>query len=111
MEEWMSGKMRFYCLLVAAIALGLLIAFIDSSPGWDDTGISAGMIFLASALFGAISPERAWLWALAVGSWIPFLSILHQHNYGAFLALAFAFPGAYAGALLRKLASRERRAR
>jgi hypothetical protein len=32
-----------------AIAAGLLIADIDSRPAWDDTGITAGMIF-----FGAL---------------------------------------------------------
>ena len=98
----MSGGMRFFFLLVASCAVGLMIAWIDSSPGWDDTGVTAGMVLIASAIVGALSPGRAWLWAFAVGSWIPVLGILRQHNYGSILALVLAFIGSYAGAFLRK---------
>ena len=89
----------------AAIGVGYVIAAVDSSPGWDDTGITAGVVFGASMVFGAIHPKRAWLWALAVGLWIPLLGILQHQNYGTVLALAFAFAGAYAGAFGRKLLS------
>ena len=40
---------------------------VDSRPGWDDTGITAGLILLACAGLGMAMPERAWLWALLGG--------------------------------------------
>ena len=93
-------------MALAALALGLAIGLVDTSPGWDDTGITAGALMIASALFGAVDPPHAWLWALAIGIWIPALNIAMHHTYGSLIALAFAFAGAYAGALARKLLTR-----
>jgi hypothetical protein len=89
-------------LLFAAIAMGLLIARIDSRPTWDDSGITAGMVFLAAAIFGAIRPSWAPVWAVAVGAWVPLFGIVSSQNYGSLLALAPALAGAYAGALARR---------
>src|SRR3954453_23783938 len=94
-----------WLLVPLAAAAGGAIAVVDARPGWDDTGITAGAVFGTSLVFGAIRPERAWIWALAVGLWIPLLGILRHQNYGTLLALAFAFAGAYAGAFGRKLFS------
>jgi hypothetical protein len=96
---------RWAGLVLAALVLGLAIALVDSSPGWDDTGITATALLLACALFGAAGPAHAWLWAAAVGMWIPALNIARHHdhpNYGSLLALAFAYAGAYGGAFARK---------
>ena len=95
--------------LLLAIALGLLIAWVDSRPSWDDSGITAGMVFLTAAFFGALRPSRAPLWALAVGVWIPLFGIILHQNVGSLLALAVAFFGAYAGALARKARGAPRR--
>jgi hypothetical protein len=92
-------------LLIAAIALGLLIAWVDSRPAWDDTGITVGAVFLTAALFGAIRPDRPWIWTLAVGVWIPLFGITVHHNSGSLLALVPALLGAYAGALARRAIS------
>jgi hypothetical protein len=86
-------------LLFAAIALGLLIAWVDSRPTWDDSGITAGMVFLTAALFGALRPSWALIWAVAVGVWVPLVGIVSSRNYGSLLALAPALIGACAGAL------------
>lgn len=91
-------------MLGIAVFVGLVIAYIDSRPTWDDTGITAFSIFGACALFAVISPRRPWAWALAVGMWVPLAGILISHNYGGILALLFAFAGAYAGMLVRRLA-------
>jgi hypothetical protein len=91
-------------LLVLAVGLGLLIAWVDARPTWDDAGITAAMLVLAAALFGALRPSSAWLWALATGIWIPFWGILANHNYGSLLALIIAFLGAYGGAFARRAA-------
>ena len=89
---------RFVLLRLLALMLGTLISLVDSSPGWDDTGVSAAMVLTASGLLGALHPERAWVWALAVGSWIPLLGIALGHGYESVVALAFALAGAYIGA-------------
>jgi len=82
---------------------GALIALVDSSPGWDDTGVSAAMVLTASGLVGALHPQGAWVWALAVGLWIPLLGLVFDRfDYASLLALAFASVGAYAGAFAGK---------
>ncbi len=45
-------------LLVAAIVLGLAIAYVDARPGWDDTGISAGAMTLAAGTLGLMGPRK-----------------------------------------------------
>ena len=90
-------------LLPIALGLGLLLAFIDTRPNWDDTGIIVGAIVLSCASLGALAPERPWLWALAVGIWIPIFEIAPGGNFGALLALAFAFAAAYGGMGCRRL--------
>ena len=93
---------QFLAIILLAVAAGLVIAWVDSRPTWDDAGITAGMIFLVAALFGALRPSRAAVWALAVGAWVPLFGIAMHGNFGSLLALAVAFFGAYAGALARK---------
>jgi hypothetical protein len=96
-------RMLLLGLVLVALILGLLLALMDTRPGWNDTGISAFALLAVCAVFGMVSPGRAWLWVLAVGLWMPLLNIAFYHNYGAILAIAFAFVGAYAGAFARKL--------
>jgi hypothetical protein len=92
-----------WLLLLGALALGLLLALVDMRPGWDDTGVSAAAVFAAAAVFGATRPSRAWLWALAVGLWIPVLGIVVRGNVEALIALVPALLGAFAGAAARRL--------
>ena len=83
--------------LLVALILGALIAWVDSRPTWDDSGITAGVLLLVCAGFGAIRPRFAWLWAFAVGAWIPLAGIVIAHNYGSIIALGIALIGAYLG--------------
>ena len=99
----MRTRMYFVFLVLTSLMLGMLIFMVDSSPGWDDTGVSAAMVLVASGLMGAIHPARAWVWALAVGSWVPLMGFALDpagFDPASVLALAFATAGAYAGALL-----------
>ena len=91
-----------FVLVPFALALGFAVARVDSSPGWDDTGVSAAAVLGVSGLFGVLYPARPWLWALAVGAWIPAFGIVRELNYASLLALVFSFAGAYAGALVRR---------
>jgi hypothetical protein len=89
-------------MLTLAMGLGISIAYVDSRPTWDDSGVTAFALFFIAAAFGFMAPRWAWAWALALGVWIPLLGVLRTGNYGSLLALLFAFAGAYGGMLLRK---------
>jgi hypothetical protein len=55
-----------------------------------------------------VAPRRPWLWALAIGIWIPAETIMRQHSLGSLmmlLVLAFPFGGAYAGVAVRRVLS------
>lgn len=100
-----KSRARVRLLLPLALALGLLMAYVDSRPTWDDTGVSALAVLLTCGLLGLIEPTQPYLWATAIGWWFPALSILLHGNYGAFMALGVAFLGAYGGHVVRRLAA------
>ena len=50
-------------LLMGAATLGMAIAWVDSRPNWDDTGITAGTLFLMCDS-GRCQPQAA----LAMGA-------------------------------------------
>jgi hypothetical protein len=102
LQSYKGEVMRQYIPMITAVDVGLLIAYVDSRPNWDDTGITAGAVFLGAAIFAAIDPRRPWRWALAVGLWIPLWAIVATRNYGSLLALAVAFAGVSIGYLFRQ---------
>jgi hypothetical protein len=82
-------RINFVFLVLSALMLGLLIFMVDSSPDWDDTGVSAAMVLAASGLMGAIHP----VWALAVGSWVPLMGFaLDPAGFHPASVLALALP-------------------
>ena len=91
----------FPLVLGLAILCGAAITYIDSRPSWDDTGITAGAVLLTCAVFAFLSPSRWWVWALAIGFWIPAVGILRANNYASLLAIAVALIGAVVGMALR----------
>ena len=88
-------------LLPLAVACGLAIAWVDSRPTWDDTGVTAGALVLTAGLFGLLAGRRPWLVALCVGAWLPLFE--NARASVALAVLAFAFAGAYAGYAVRRL--------
>jgi hypothetical protein len=94
-------------LFTAAIASGITIAYVDSRPTWDDTGVTAAtMVFVAGCL-GLLGPRRPWAWALLVGIWIPAYAIARAPSLSALamlLVLLFPLAGAYAGMVVRRWA-------
>lgn len=96
-------------LFAASVALGLAIAWVDSRPNWDDSGITAGALLLSSGLLGLIAPRRPWRWALALGVWIPLELLLRRAALASLASglVIFLFPliGAYTGMGLRRLFS------
>ncbi len=92
-------------LILIAIVIGHIFAYIDSRPNFDDTGILAFAIAITCAIIAYCYPRRPWLWALCVGIWIPLHNYIHGGNFGSILALGFAFAGAYLGAAIGKRAA------
>jgi len=100
-----------WVLLIVAVTMGLAIAWVDSRPHWNDDGISAGALLLGAGILGMIGPRRPWLWALAIGAWIPLYLIAgritaHTFTLGAMsylIILAFPMAGAYAGMAVRRM--------
>jgi hypothetical protein len=91
-------------LLALAILSGLFIAYFDSRPTWDDTGITVGAILLSSGLLTLLGHRRPWLIALAIGSWTPLYETYASHNFSLpgiilfpLIVLLISFIGAYAG--------------
>ncbi len=82
---------------VVAMAIGVGVAFIDSSPGWDSTGVTAGLLFLGAGAAAAIGRDQPWLWALLVGLPTPILETVRDGNVGSWLALVLAALGAAVG--------------
>jgi hypothetical protein len=89
-------------LAALALAAGVVIGLVDSSPGWDSTGITAGALFLAAAVFAGLARDRPWLWALLVGLPTPILAIARTGNTDSVLALGFAAAGAALGWAVRR---------
>lgn len=93
---------RTLVILVAALTAGLAIGYVDSRPTWDDTGITAGCIFLAAAILAAMRPRAAWLVGLAVGTPVLGYSVVLHGNFGSAIAIAIGLAGAGLGYLLGK---------
>jgi hypothetical protein len=92
-------------LLVLAAVVGLTIAYVDSRPGWDHTAVTAFSLLLSAAVIGFIGSERPWLWALAIGVWIPLHALVRAQSPDSLtmlLALTFPYAGACAGLLARR---------
>jgi len=93
--------MKQKLLLVAAVVFGLLVTYVDSRPTWDDTGITVFALLIGSGIVGLLAQKRPWIFALAIGVWLPLWYILTRHDLSMLIVLAFPFIGIYAGWLLR----------
>ncbi len=97
-------------LLTLAGSLGIVIAYVDSRPTWDDTGVTALSMLLSAGVFGFAGPQRPWAWALAIGIWIALHQIRHAPTLGSvagcLVILSFPLSGAYIGQFCRRTCSR-----
>ena len=94
-------RWRSWVLLALAVGCSVAIAYVDSRPTWDDTGITAGVLVCVCGLLGLAAPRRAWIWALVVGGGIPIAAVITGYGLASLLAVLFALAGAYAGVATR----------
>jgi len=98
--------LAFDCMVwLAALLLGSTIAYVDSRPTWDDTGVTALALVFAAAMCGFVAPRWPWRWALAAGIGTPLLAIARSPSLasvGMLLVLVFPFAGAYLGMMVRR---------
>ncbi len=88
-------------LLGVAIAIGGLITYVNARPDFGDTAVTAVVLLVIAGVFGFLRPKFWWLFALALGIWIPILGFFRTQNLFTLLALVVAFVGAYGGSALR----------
>jgi len=89
-------------LTAAAIALGVVIAAVDSRPTWDDSGITAAVLVLAAATVAAIDGRRPWLWAALIGLPLPLIEVPATSSTASAVALLFTAIGAAAGFVVHR---------
>lgn len=116
LDTWVSTTIA----IALASGLGIAIALIDrAAPFGDDSAqFTVFLWLLCSGLLGFVMPRRPWLWAVAVGPWLPamylVLQVLGLHapikpdtlTTSLILipiSLAACAVGAYAGALARRI--------
>lgn len=88
---------------LVALLIGLALAYLDTRPNWDDTGISAGLLFIGAAAGGQLGAPWFLAAALAVA---PLLVAELADNLGLLLTLPIALAGGITGAFLRRLTQR-----
>jgi hypothetical protein len=99
-----SRRMSGRELIVAALAvtLGAGIAWVDTRPTWDDTGVTAGALLLTAGL--AAGAGLRW-WAAALLVAVPILvAEMSTAGWGISITLAFTAAGSLLGATLRRMA-------
>ena len=86
---------------VAALVLctGLAIAWVDTRPGWDDTGITAALLAIVAAAGSLAGVPPLLVAALAAG---PMLVAELSAGTGVLLAIPIALAGGYVGAFFRR---------
>lgn len=98
-------RSRLVFLLVggSAIAFGGLIAWVDTRPTWDDTGVTAGLLFVAAA-GAAIAGLRWWHAALLIAT--PLILFEYRTAGSAiFLVIGIALLGGALGQSVRRFRS------
>jgi len=103
MDVKVTTRFKFLLTTILSLAGGIIIYLVDSSKGWDDTGITAALLFLFTFIIGFVYQKKLWLWPLLTGIWIPIAGIINSGSFLFILILLIPFAGSYAGGILRKV--------
>jgi hypothetical protein len=98
--------MKQKILLFSSVVMGLLIAYIDSRPTWDDTGMTVFALLAGGAIIGLLLQKRPWLFALAFGLWVPLWGVIARHDPRMLIVLIFPFAGVFAGWAIRQVSGK-----
>lgn len=90
-------------LVPIATVLGLGIAWLDSGPGNDATGVTVVLLLSGALALAAASGRRPWLWAILVGIWTPLVEVGGPSDAASLAALVVAGVGAAVGYGLARL--------
>ena len=83
------------------LSLGIALAWVDTRPRWDDTGVTVFAVLLLAAA-GAAAGLRPWLSAALV--FVPLLAAELAGGMAVLVAAPIALAGGFAGAFVRGLA-------
>ena len=86
-----------------SLAIGCAIGFVDSRPAWNDTGITAGAVFLASLGVSAARPRSAWLAGLLIGVPVFAFNVALHGGFASAIAVVIGLAGAGSGYLIRRV--------
>jgi hypothetical protein len=98
----MKGHVPMLMLGGFSVLAGGAIAWVDTRPSWDDTGVTAGALLVVAGI-AALSGLRWWIAAVIVVCPL-LLAEIGSAGWGLLLAPAFTLVGALGGALLRRSA-------
>ena len=92
-------SLRAWFSATLVLCAGIGIAWVDTRPRWDDTGVTAGAIFIVAA-GGSLAQVPPWLAAGLVAG--PILVAELSGGTGVLLSMPLALAGAYVGAFIRQ---------
>jgi hypothetical protein len=98
--ELEGGHLRELIVAAFALVVGAGVAWIDTRPTWDDSGITGGLLLLTTG-FAAAAGVRWWAAALLVAGPI-LVAEFSSAGWGILVVLAFTVAGSLVGALLRR---------
>jgi len=90
-------------LMPVAAVLGLGVAWLDSRPGNDATGVTVVLLLSGALAAAAVSGRRPWLWAILVGIWTPLFEVGGSAGLASLAALLVAGVGAAVGYAVARL--------
>jgi len=100
----MSSSARGFLICIGLLCAGAAIAWVDSRPTWDDTGVTAGAIVITAAV-GTLVGVRYWMSAVLTVA--PILLMEARTGAGVLLVAPLAVVGSAAGGAIRRLARRQ----
>lgn len=94
---------RSMLICAGLLCAGAAIAWVDTRPKWDDTGITAVAVVITAAT-GALGGVRYWLSAALTVA--PLLAVELPAGVGVLLAVPLALGGSVVGHFVRRLIRR-----
>lgn len=93
---------RQLVLVVIALAAGLSLAWVDTRPHFDDTGVLVMLLIGISIPIAAASGRWPWLWAVLIGAPVPIAELVGAGSPASLVALGCSALGAAAGWFLAR---------